>query len=479
MRYVPRRLGTWTSHAPSAVCFGRHCPGPLEYSTLTPLARPWSQIHCYEFLFRLMAATNDGIAQLETTEASSSGQETTNSPKSDVGSSRPFFRKFTRSKSNSWNTSPTRKTSVSEHQTPVAVGQIERSNGNTGPFEQDVNETGQTKSKSTKATVSAIAKLKSLGGKKTKKEKLEFPPSSWGFNESNVPPTTTPANVTGTTSKQLPPAPTQDAALAASEDQQTDVKSSSSKDATPLPTGLEQPEETVSLARRIQVLLASIPLISSGTTTPNPSKLSISQNDTPTKGANDAPDVEMPTVPPAPTTSAMINDSRLMSLLSSASIMNGSLSKGKESVFAALDRLGIYSGPSRSASGSNIAQDKSNPSQTQAGSSSTTPQNQITPDDSSDLMLYGPLIPDRNSKVEIARSEIVSLDEDENGPTEITNGSVTPGQDKGKGKVSTPSAEGDEEAMNGVKKGKGKEKVVWVPSRTELSLQCTWWGYRM
>ena len=77
------------------------------------------------------------------------------------------------------------------------------------------------------------------------------------------------------------------------------------------------------------------------------------------------------------------------------------------------------------------------------------------------------------------RAEIVSLDEDENGPTEITNGSVTPGQDKGKGKVSTPSAEGDEEAMNGVKKGKGKEKVVWVPSRTELSLQCTWWGYRM
>ena len=92
-------------------------------------------------------------------------------------------------------------------------------------------------------------------------------------------------------------------------------------------------------------------------------------------------------------------------------------------------------------------------------------------------MLYGPLIPEPGSKVEIAHSEIISLyDEDDNGK-ELANGSAESG--KGKGKAAEPDVgDGSAKVVDG-EKGKEKEKAVWVPSRTQVSLQFTWWGYRM
>ena len=149
--------------------------------------------------------------------------------------------------------------------------------------------------------------------------------------------------------------------------------------------------------------------------------------------------------------------------------------------------------------------------------------------DGSSLMLCSPLIPQRDSLVEIAETEYVSFNE---GGRVITESYRSPlyqahtiddideeidaGGDEGE--RSSQTAEGDSVEGNAVdgedrpdeapgtesksifrwpwskteeekrveakaneerKLKKKTEKLVWVPSPTKISLQTMWWGYRM
>ena len=160
-------------------------------------------------------------------------------------------------------------------------------------------------------------------------------------------------------------------------------------------------------------------------------------------------------------------------------------------------------------------------------------------DDGSSLMLFSPLIPQRDSLVEIAETGYVSFNEagrvvaegyrsplhqvhtiddiDEGSESEDHEGEseahqATVGSDKGEG--SSRTEEGDsiennagdgegqpgdtsksifrwpwsktgeekrveQEAKEERKLKKKNEKLMWVPSSTKISLQTMWWGYRM
>jgi hypothetical protein len=100
-------------------------------------------------------------------------------------------------------------------------------------------------------------------------------------------------------------------------------------------------------------------------------------------------------------------------------------------------------------------------------------------------MMYAPLQPDDNSEVEIARSEICSVDDEgeiiAERPGEDLNHPRDSQKDEGKAEEQRPIGESEEQ---GREKGKGqtkkvKEIRVWLPSTTKISIQAMWWGYRL
>ena len=158
-------------------------------------------------------------------------------------------------------------------------------------------------------------------------------------------------------------------------------------------------------------------------------------------------------------------------------------------------------------------------------------------DDGSSLMLCSPLIPQRDSLVEIADTEYISLDEaseravenhrsplhqvhvvddideEDNGEREdemrqtsayreessqtvkgdaadndasVNDGESQPSDPSGtrsRGIFRWPWSKleerGETEAKAKEQKLKKNEKLIWVPSPTNISLQTMWWGYRM
>ncbi|KAI0041901.1 hypothetical protein FA95DRAFT_1682920 [Auriscalpium vulgare] len=256
--------------------------------------------------------------------------------------------------------------------------------------------------------------------------------------------------------------------------------------------------EPLSLAKRIQALISSrAPL-------PTPS----ATDATTSSGASDS---AAPLTPARP-----VEDSGLMALLSNASIMGGSLDKGRQSVFAILDRL--RSRPPPPAAGAS-----------EAGALAEDPDS----DDDGSVMLYAPLEPDEDSEVELARSDIMSVYDD--GETveyerpaqrlsmlhsyeprsPLSSSTVLPpaledastpveapavqgeGEQKEqhagwfetwKGKLVEGSkvwtdkvAEGTKALADKATEGSKivKTKIRWVPSPDKISFQATWWGYRL
>ncbi|ESK97378.1 hypothetical protein Moror_17809 [Moniliophthora roreri MCA 2997] len=133
-------------------------------------------------------------------------------------------------------------------------------------------------------------------------------------------------------------------------------------------------------------------------------------------------------------------DSKLAKLLSSETIMNGGLEKGRESVWAILDKMG-YGGKGK-------GKEKDNSAVEEEG-----------------IMMYTPLQPTNELEPEIAESVLEYPDDtetDAKGNGHSTNNSGTD--------VKPPAEES---------KPKAKPKRVFQPSPTKLSLQCTWWGYRL
>ncbi|RDX56064.1 hypothetical protein OH76DRAFT_1337187 [Lentinus brumalis] len=152
--------------------------------------------------------------------------------------------------------------------------------------------------------------------------------------------------------------------------------------------------------------------------------------------------------------------------------MNGSLSRGRQSVWAILDNLRLKTLKSSADAGTTPTSDVAEGAES------------VLEDDDS-VMFYGPLIPDANSSVELARSEIVSVDENGTIVEVLLDDAPPPHASR------PPSMDGVEaEKFNWPwpfnrsppappPKPKTVEKRLWVPSTDKLSLQVMWWGYRL
>ncbi|KAH9855441.1 hypothetical protein C2E23DRAFT_723754, partial [Lenzites betulinus] len=173
-----------------------------------------------------------------------------------------------------------------------------------------------------------------------------------------------------------------------------------------------------------------------------------------------------------PDPSAAIDNSRLISLLSSPTMMNGSLSRGRQSVWALLDNLRLKS---LTSSGTSAQQGL-----TEEPEGLSTDLQAIEDDDS--VMFYGPLVPNASSAVELARSEIVSVDENGTIVDILLDDAPLPESSPPKARFAGiwPFSGGTNASEPPTVKPKVlTEKRVWVPSTTQLSLQVMWWGYRL
>lgn len=267
--------------------------------------------------------------------------------------------------------------------------------------------------------------------------------------------------------------------------------------------------ESLTLARRIQALLGSRTAQQAST----PSATDATTSSGAVQSETAGPTTPGGSIPPRP---VPITDSRFLALLGNANVMSGSLDKGRQSVFAVLDRLRRPSAHATEAPAD-------------ATPSSTSDEEQ---DDS--IMLYGPLVPSEDSEVELAASDIVSVFDDGETVeyeqparplsfaaageqlTPLTPRSLSPSRpgeptqqeeptdarqsdtqkdpgsvgwfDTWKGKVieggklvSDKVAEGTKSLKEKMADGHKvvKTKTRWVPSPDKISVQATWWGYRL
>lgn len=200
--------------------------------------------------------------------------------------------------------------------------------------------------------------------------------------------------------------------------------------------------EPVTLARRIQSLLSHMPIPTSNQSEP--------QGDTNSS---------------APPT--LVSDPKLVTMLSSPSVMNGMLSKTHESVWSALDKLRAQLPGQRPTPSAPPAQ---------AG------EEEEILDDESGVMIYGPLFPNADTEIELAKSETVPTHETER--PEETSPKPTPGgtwKDKLEGvwpfKGQDKGKQPEHNSPTRVKLPRSKR--VWIPSPDKISVEVMWWGYRM
>lgn len=289
-------------------------------------------------------------------------------------------------------------------------------------------------------------------------------------------------------------------------------RGSSFPDTGSLDGGDVTPPEPLTLARRIQAMLS--PQTSHQASTPSATDATTSSGAAQSETAG----------PATPGGSMPPGDSRFLALLGNPSVMSGSLDKGRQSVFAILDRLRRPSAPGTEAP---------------AGAApSSTPGEEYDDDDregDGSVMLYAPLVPGEDSEVELAASDITSVFDDGETleyeqparplsfvqageqhtprssshtlPSEIPGRSA---QDEGStdasqsdtrketgsagwfdtlkekmvvgGKlVSDKVAEGTKSLKGNAGEGRKivQTKTRWVPSSDKISFQATWWGYRL
>jgi hypothetical protein len=227
--------------------------------------------------------------------------------------------------------------------------------------------------------------------------------------------------------------------------------------------GNETPPTAAWIASKIKAIIDSLPpLPGSSGTSPAPDK-------PPANG-------DRPIDPHSPTPM----DSNLLKFLSTAAIMNGSISKGRQSVWSALERL---QGPSQP---TDVGRDDG--------------REEDDDNDDQSIMMYAPLLPTATSKVEIANSHVAFVPvEDVNQPIEELNDRVQItkwpwpfGGWGGKENEKSPAPGGGPPPGNSPSDGKGKAPAqgpkkpqavrrvtVWEPSTTNLSFQAMWWGYRL
>jgi hypothetical protein len=270
------------------------------------------------------------------------------------------------------------------------------------------------------------------------------------------------------------------------------------------------PPEPLTLARRIQALLS--PQMAHQASTPSATDATTSSGAARSETAG----------PVTPGGSIPPGDSRFLALLGNPNVMSGSLDKGRQSVFAILDRLRRPSAHGTEAPAG-------------AAPSSTSGEEYDDNDREGDgsVMLYSPLVPSEDSEVELAASDIMSVFDDGETleyevparplsfiqgeqhtlrsssrtlPLETPGGSAQePAADASQsdtrnelgnagwfdtlkekvvvgGKlVSDKLAESTKSLKGNPGEGRKvvKTKTRWVPSPDKISFQATWWGYRL
>ena len=274
------------------------------------------------------------------------------------------------------------------------------------------------------------------------------------------------------------------------------------------------PPEPLTLARRIQSLLSP----QTAPQAPTPSVTDATTSSGAAKSETAAPATPGDSI----LGTAPITDSRFLALLGNTNAMSGSLEKGRQSVFAILDRL------RRPSTHATEASPGSGPLST-----SEEEQEEEADEGDSSVMLYGPIVPSEGSEVEIAASDIMSVFDDGETleyeeparplsffaageqftpPTPPARSPEIPEQaiqqetlanppqpvsqnesgatrwfDTLKGKVLDGGKLVSDKVTEGTKSLKDKaenRKVVktktrWVPSPDKISFQVTWWGYRL
>jgi hypothetical protein len=216
----------------------------------------------------------------------------------------------------------------------------------------------------------------------------------------------------------------------------------------------KQALDPADLAQKVQDLTNTLQTPTPGSTHPAP------KPHPPARGRDGRP------IPPPGSTP--IKDADLIALLQDASYMNGSEEEGRPSIWSILDSIGA---PTRTEDGEGDGDGDENPS---AGDVS--------------VMVYAPLVPTANSKVELARTLTVDIDPS---TSLARKPSLWTTMWPWSGKTAIPSVppapqdpkEGDQDDKGKVGQGKGGnapiQRPVWVPSTTKISLQALWWGYRM
>ncbi|KAF5312370.1 hypothetical protein D9619_002779 [Psilocybe cf. subviscida] len=246
--------------------------------------------------------------------------------------------------------------------------------------------------------LTALTRLKSFGGSFINSRKasppIVFPPPSWELSDDLL-------GNTASSSASLNESNFQDA---------------------PVPEQPEQPEqpEPLSFAQRLRSLIESLPISGSPLPSNTPAKTTPAVEGEGSDGKSGAP------VPPD-------MDPKLVRMLSSEEVMNGKQSKSPNE--ESNDRPGVW----------NIL------ASLRKGDTTKTPRRGAVEEEEGGIMMYSPLEPKADSKLELASSEPVVGDAPQ---------------------PSTKSEKGKNEDVV-------TEKRAWVPSTTELSVLATWWGYRL
>lgn len=321
-----------------------------------------------------------------------------------------------------------------------------------------------------KAKLSAFARFKSFSGLKSAPEP-PFPPSTWDLSGS--PQSGTGASDWDQKSEQykagLERWRAEVKALTAKEEAEKN-KNDAAEDAD---QAQDAPEtDTRTLAVKIKALIDEKFTFAgkshqSAPSTPGPNTSSTTP--TGTRSANPSG----PATPSAGTANSSTSifgglDATLAQLLSSESIMNGEvgkgLEKGRESVWAMLDKLGAIAG----ASGNSTTVNK--------GKERATDQNQTSEHpihEEEGIMMYTPLQPTKDLEPEVADSELEYVEEEASVAGPSTDTETHPTKTAESASVPAAAVE-DKPAPTGP-----KPKRVFYPSSTKLSLEVTWWGYRL
>jgi hypothetical protein len=234
----------------------------------------------------------------------------------------------------------------------------------------------------------------------------------------------------------------------------------------------DEAQDTRTLAEKIRAMISSLPPFPTSSAPPTPGLNSPPRT----------PTIDLSGPPPLPAT-LPIADSKLAAMLSSPAIMNGSLAKSRESVWALLDRLRA---PRRNDANENDTKGKRPETAAEAPA-----EDDDDDDDNSTVMFCAPLSPTPESELELAPVETVEVDErghiidvvsvddhKQQRNESVHNQGGQPSTDK---KIrfwdgwTLPRTK----VLGETAEGRVQEVKMWVPSTINISLEARWWGFRM